>query len=233
MFVRFFEGLPATTLTASVLALCLSACAQTSRVSSDVAPSALKSANKAVAVVRVGAASPTCINVGLLFGTREGEGYRRGKAVDVINVNSILEPAVAEIELDPGEHHIIGYACGKAKSVAVITAKTDHQIYATSYASFKLAAGEIVNIGYLQFNVSHTGRNALGRALDIRVGVVDWPLAELERYKQKRPEIFAKMTTRLMTISDRGQPAPTGDECAQLKSLRDAGKVQTLPASCA
>ena len=216
-----------------VLLTGIAGCSQTSRVDPGITPTALKALGKAVAILRIGSASPACINVVVLFGTREGEGYRRGKAINVANVNSILEPAVAEVELDAGEHHIIGYACGKAHGFSIIAAKTDGQIYATSFASFKLAPGEIVNLGFLQFNVSRYGRNAISRPIDTRVGVIDWPLAELERFKLKRPEIYAKMTTRLLTITDRGPHEPTGDECVTLKALKAEGKVQTLPPSCA
>lgn len=217
----------------SIICLQLTACSKTSRVDPGITPAALKSSGKAVAILRIGSASSVCINVAVLFGTREGEGYRRGQSINVANVNSILEPAVAEVEMDAGEHHIIGYACAKAHGVSIVAHKTDGQIYGTSLASFRLEPGEIVNLGYLQINVSRYGRNAIGRPIDTRVGVVDWPLAELERYKQKRPEIYAKMTTRLLTITDDGPHAPTAGECTTLKAMQAQGKVQTLPPSCA
>jgi hypothetical protein len=213
--------------------LLAAACSKTSRVDAAITPAALKSTGKAVAVLRIGSASPVCINVAVLFGTREGEGFRRGQSINVANVGSILEPAVAEVELDAGEHHIIGYGCAKAHGVSIIAHKTDGQIYGTSFASFKLEPGEIVNLGFLHMNVSRYGRNALGRPIDTVVHVTDWPLAELERYKQKRPEIYAKMSTRLLTITDRGPHTPSGDECTTLKAMKAEGKVQTLPPSCA
>jgi hypothetical protein len=184
-------------------------------------------------VMRIGSASPVCINVAVLLGTPEGAGYRRYKSIAVSNIHSILEPAVAETELDAGTYHVIGYGCAKAKGVAVIAEKADGTLYASSFASFKVEPGEIVNVGYLEFNVSKVGHNALGRPLDIRVGVIDWPLNELERYKQKRPEMFAKMTTRLMVATDLGPRDPTADECGRLRQMKSEGKVQTLPATCA
>jgi hypothetical protein len=62
--------------------------------------------------------------------------------------------------------------------------------------------------------------------------VTDWPLAELERYKAKRPHIYAQMKTRLMTVTPRARP-PTSQECARLRALRAEGKVQQLPPECA
>ena len=61
--------------------------------------------------MRVGAASPYCVNVAVLLGVREGEGFRRHQGITVMNVRSLVEPAVAEIELDPGEYHIVAYRC--------------------------------------------------------------------------------------------------------------------------
>jgi hypothetical protein len=218
---------------AALLSFALTGCGGTSRVDASLTPAQLKSTNTAVAVMRIGSASPNCINVAVLLGTPEGAGYRRYKSIAVANIHSILEPAVAETELEAGTYHVIGYGCAKAKGVAVVAEKADGTLYASSFASFKVEPGEIVNVGYLQFNVSHVGRNAIGRPLDIRVGVIDWPLNELERYKLKRPEMFAKMTTRLMVATDRGPRDPTADECGRLRQLKTEGKVQTLPATCA
>jgi hypothetical protein len=211
----------------------LTGCGGTSRVDSSITTTQLKSTNTAVAIMRIGSASPVCVNVAVLLGTPEGAGYRRYKSIAVANIHSILEPAVAETELAAGTYHIIGYGCAKAKGVAVIAEKADGTLYASSFASFKVEPGEIVNVGYLEFNVSRFGQNAIGRPLDIRVGVIDWPLNELERYKQKRPEMFAKMTTRLMVATDRSARDPNADECGRLKQLKIEGKVQTLPAVCA
>jgi hypothetical protein len=217
---------------AGFLPLALSGCGGTSRVDANVSPAQLRTDNKAVAVMRIGSASPSCVNVAVLLGRPEGAGFRRYKAISVTNVHSILEPAVAETELEAGTYHVIGYGCAKAKGVAIVAEKADGTLYATSFASFKVEPGEIVNVGYLQFNVSRYGQNAIGRPIDVKVGVIDWPLNELERFKHKRPEIFAKMTTRLMTVTDLGPHAPTSDECGRLKALKAEGKVQSLPPTC-
>ena len=63
--------------------------------------------------------------------------------------------------------------------------------------------------------------------------MTDWPLAELERYKAKRPHIYAQMKTRLMTVTPQGQGPPTSQDCARLKALKAEGKVQELPPECA
>ena len=171
-------------------------------------------------------------HVAVLLGTRAGEGFRRGQVIKVANERSLAEVAVAEVELEPGEHHVIGYACNNDRGTKTVMDKADPTIYRTSYAAFAVKPGEVVNVGYLHFGASHLGRSAFGRPLRIDVSVTDWPLAELERFKAKRPGLFAQMTTRLMTVTSRAPHVPGGDECKRLRELQSQGKMQTLPAAC-
>jgi hypothetical protein len=216
----------------SLAASSLAGCAQTSKVDANVSTTALAQQNKSVALMRIGAASPNCTHVAVLLGTRDGDAYRRGQIIKVANVRSLAEPAVAEVELDPGEHHVIGYACQTERGTKTVMDKADPQAYRTSYASFAVKPGEVVNVGYLHFGASHTGRSAFGRPLRIDVSVSDWPLQEMDQFKARRPALFAQMTTRLMIAHDRGPHVPSGDECVRMKALQAEGKLQTLPAAC-
>jgi hypothetical protein len=182
--------------------------------------------------MRVGAASPSCINVAVLLGVREGEGYRRHQGITVANVRSLTEPAVAEVELDPGEYHVLAYRCQTAKDVKTLSDSDGGQLYRTSYASFTLQAGEIVNVGYLHVGASRVGRSSFGRPVEVDIDVTDWPLAELDRFKARRPQIYAQMTTRLMIVTPRGEAELGPKECARLKALQAEGKVQQLPEAC-
>src|SRR6185503_14218659 len=199
--------------------LLLAGCTQTSRVDDNLSTASLAETRKGVAVMRVGAASPTCVNVAVLLGVREGEGYRRHQGITVANVRSITEPAVAEVELDPGEYHVLAYRCqnagGTVKQVDD-NAGPGGQLYRTSYASFTLQAGEIVNVGYLHLVAWRHGNNALGRPMEMEIEITDWPLAELDRFKAKRPHIYAQMTTRLMKAMPQEPGAPGPQECARL-----------------
>jgi hypothetical protein len=96
-----------------------------------------------------------------------------------------------------------------------------------------LEPGEVVNVGYLHVNASRVGRSSFGRPVETYIDVSDWPLAELDRFKAKRPHIYAQMTTRLMTVTPTEQGPPTSQDCARLKALRAEGKVQQLPSECA
>lgn len=207
-------------------------CAQTSRVADDISPAALNRNTKAVAVMRIGAAGPDCLNVGVLLGVREGTGYRRHQVIGVASVRTLAEPAVAEVELAPGEYHLIGYSCVKKRGAVAVADDAGGQIYRTSYASFTVQAGEIINVGFLRFNASHVGRSAFGRPLRLSVAVTDWPLAELDQFKQKRPHIYAHMKTRLMTVHSLTPGDPSLSDCDRMRALKAQGKLQSLSASC-
>jgi hypothetical protein len=197
-----------------------------------VTTAALAQTKKAVAVMRIGAASPSCLNVAVLLGVREGEGYRRHQVITVVNVRSLTEPAVAEVELDPGEYHVLGYKCVKANTAVTLADSAGGNLYRTSYASFALRAGEVVNVGYLHVGASRVGRSSFGRPVEVDVDVTDWPLAELDRFKARRPQVYAQMTTRLMTVTPLEPAEPGVQECARLAALKAEGKVQQLPAPC-
>ncbi len=211
----------------------LAGCTQTSHVDGELSTASLTQTKKAVAVMRVGAASPKCINVAVLLGVREGEGFRRHQGITVMNVRSLTEPAVAEVELDPGEYHVVAYRCQTQRGVTTLQDSDGGQLYRESYASFRLEPGEVVNVGYLHVNASRVGRSSFGRPVEAYIDVTDWPLAELDRFKAKRPHLFAQMKTRLMTVTPPGRGPPTSQDCARLKALKAEGKVQELPPECA
>jgi hypothetical protein len=217
---------------AGILAIA-AGCAQTSRVDDDLTTAALAQTGKAVAVMRVGAASPSCLHVTVLLGVREGQGYRARKRIQVVNVRSVTEPAVAEFELEPGEYHVLAYGCYTERSIKAVGDAAGGQLYGTSFASFVLNPGEIVNVGYLHIGVSRYGRNAFGRPVRVDIDVTDWPLNELDRFKARRPQIYAQMTTRLMSVTPRGSAPPGPEDCARLSALKAEGKVQELPPACA
>jgi hypothetical protein len=127
---------------------------------------------------------------------------------------------------------VLAYRCqGASGNVKTVDDNAGGQLYRTSYASFTLQAGEIVNVGYLHLHAWRHGHNTFGRPVEMDIEITDWPLAELDRFKAKRPQIYAQMTTRLMKVPR--QPGELGlQECARLKALLAEGKVQQLPSAC-
>ena len=219
------------------MALCavgaaLAGCVQTSHVDEAVTPAKLATSNKAVAVMRLGSASASCINVRVLLGTRQGEGYVRNQAVTVANVRSLTQSQVAEVELAPGEYHVIGYACMAEKGNTYITDPAGGPLYGTSFAHFTLGAGEIVNVGYFHFGASHEGRSVFGRGVRADIEISDWPLAEIERFQKARPTIYAQMKTRLMVLNDTPSTEDSKRTCEKWAALKADGKVQELPPGC-
>jgi hypothetical protein len=214
-------------------AMLVAGCTQTTQVDESVTTASLNQTRKAVAVMRVGAASPSCINVAVLLGVRDGEGFRRHQGITVMNVRSLTEPAVAEVELDPGEYHVLAYRCQTQKGTKTVHDTADMPgIYRTSLASFVLHSSEIVNVGYLHVEAWRDGRNTFGRPTRVEIEVTDWPLNELDRFKASRPHLFAQMKTRLMSVSAAGKGPPSSQDCARLKVLKAEGKVQELPREC-
>ncbi len=64
------------------------------------------------------------------------------------------------------------------------------------------------------------------------IGVSRDPVKKLDRFKAKRPQIYAQMKTRLMTVASTLPGPPSSQECARLKKLKAEGKVQELPREC-
>ena len=205
---------------------------QTSRVEDTVTPQKLAITKKAVAVMRLGTAAATCLHIRLLLGTREGDGYRRGQVVTVTQLKSTTQSQVAEIELDPGEHHIIGFSCVAEQGQTFVNDPSDqYGLFRTSYARFTLAAGEIVNVGYFHFN-AHKTKSAFGAGAKPTVEISDWPLPEIERFKKLRPAVFAQMTTRLMVLGDPASLETEQSDCASYRKLKSEGKVANVPKAC-
>lgn len=214
-------------------AVALSACADTSRVTETVTNSELARSRTAVALVKIGSADPMCTRAAVLVGVRDGANFRAVKQIDVVGLRSPFAPAVSEVELAAGEYHVLGYSCATAAGKQFAFSSSVENTYRASLASFRLAEGEIVNVGYLQVHARPARRNVLSRTVPLNIAVTDWPMAEIERFRQQRPNLFAAMTVRLMTVTPN---APVREdvarECSELKALQAAGKVQELPARC-
>ena len=221
-------GTAATVATTILLA----GCVKTTRIDDATTPETLAKSRKAVALMRIGAASTACVNVIARLGQRSGEGFRIVRSVTVADVKTLSDIAVVEVELDPGEYPVVGYSCVQRRGQTEIGSSDGHGLQKNSYARFTLAAGEVVNVGYLHFNAAHVNYSLFGRPVRTMVSVTDWPFAEIERFKTLRPKVYAQMTTRLMVVTNGPDRELTADNCAALKSMQAEGKVAAVPAAC-
>jgi hypothetical protein len=206
----------------------------TSRVGDELTTTSLSQSKKAVALIKLGAADPLCTVLSAGIGVREGESFKLLQVARI--VRKAEETAVAELELGTGEYHVVSYACTRAKGGAVLLAQpAGNGVYKKSYASFNIAPGEILNVGYLQLvPTGQTPVAANTSILHVRLAVTDWPLLELDRFKKQRPNLYAQMKTRLMTVHKVEPPTLQQIQalCAEMKKLQSAGKMQNLPAAC-
>lgn len=143
--------------------------------------------------------------VNAILATPSGDGYRM--VADVVRP-LLGSTNVSEIELNPGEYHLVQYTCtnlkselGRARRVKDTLGKFEGiYTFRESYASFRVEAGEIVNVGSLAVRVI-TLPNIVG------VEVEDWPTWEVDLFRKERPTLYAQMKTRLMTVT-KAPPAP-------------------------
>jgi hypothetical protein len=213
------------------LAALTSACGGTSRVDDALTATSLSQSRKAVALIKLGAADPMCSVLQAGIGVREGSQYR---IVETARIHrSAKDTAVAELELGAGEYHVVSYICNRPGGAVQMADAAGGGMFKTSFASFSLAPGEILNVGYLQLVPVASTQVAYGRIMAVRLVVTDWPLGELERFKQQRPHLYAGMRTRLMAVP-KVEPIRQQIEaqCAQIRRLQAEGKVQNLPPMC-
>jgi hypothetical protein len=204
----------------------------TSRVGDELTAAALSQTKKAVALIKLGAADPLCTTLVAGIGVREGGNFRHVQFARIVRKAS--ETAVAELELGAGEYHVVSYSCARQGRAVLLAEPLGSGLYKTSYASFNVAPGETLNVGYLQL-VPVGASQFDARVLHVRLAVTDWPLAELDRFKQQRPNLYAQMKTRLMTVHKVQPPtaAQVQAACAEMRKLQADGKIQQLPALCA
>jgi len=216
------------------IAVLAAGCTGTSRVGDELTTTSLGQAKKSVALIKLGAADPLCTVLAAGIGVREGDNFKLMQTARI--VRKAGETAVAELELGTGEYHVVSYTCTRQQGGAVLLAQpAGNGVFTKSYASFSIAPGEILNIGYLHLiPIGSQQAAAYTRVLQVGIAVTDWPLAEIERFKQQRPNLYAQMKTRLMKVH-KVEP-PTAQQvltkCAEMKKLQSDGKIQNLPAMC-
>jgi len=155
-------------------------CGGTSRVGDELTAGSLSQTKKAVVLIKLGAADPLCNVLAAGIGVREGRDFRVVQTARI--VRKAGEAAVAELELGNGEYHVVSYSCARQGGAVLLAEPVGNGRYKRSYASFNIASGEILNVGYLQLVPMGSTDVAYTRVLHVRIAVTDWPLAEFDRF---------------------------------------------------
>jgi hypothetical protein len=222
--MRFFHACVTT-------ALLLTGCSNVKVAEQLVEAPTLRDNKQAIGFFRLGKPDPSCLQIGVQLGMREGPLFLPGQQR---KLNQTAVTQVVEMILPAGEYHIVSFSCFRARSTLVLSDPHGNGLMRRSYASFTLTPGEIVNLGEIQLVDKKRTPGVWGSFHEIGVEVSDWSLAELERFKSQRPKHFAEMKTRLLTVP---QSAPTPGQipklCEDAKRMQSEGKLQNLPAQCA
>lgn len=217
-----------------LLGTLLAGCAQTTRVDDALITTAAGQQKTGLVLLKIGTDDdPVCAaNIGV----KENDLYRTVKTVRVIQKRN--EPGIAEFELPPGEYHITALFCHTATDQRVFMADQPFGgltgMANKSFASFSISAGEVVNIGAIRPILVRFQNKILYEDIETDFAVSDWTLADIEKFRQKRPNLYARMRTRLMAVI--GKPVPTAREaeatCAEFRKLKSEGKLQNVPGDC-
>jgi hypothetical protein len=206
----------------------------TSRVSDELmTTSALAQDKKAVALIKLGAADPACTALVAGIGARDNEAFKLVHTARIVQKSG--EATVAELALEPGEYHVVSYLCTRPNGAHLMLAEPlGGGRFKKSYANFTLQAGEVINVGFLRLVPLGATQATFSRVLLVGVVATDWPMPELENFKQQRPALYAQMKTRLMTVPKIVPPTAEqiATRCAEMKKLQAEGKIQNLPSIC-
>ena len=217
------NGIVGAAAGAIIAATGLSGCGTSTRMMVEPSTGTLADKGRGVVVVKFSMPYEACRQQVLLLGTREGNGHRVVAKLMATGAAPATTANAAETELAAGEYQLLGYVCQRARSF--VNVGNEGGPYTSSLGRFTVKGGEVVNIGHLVFTRAQK---------DVKVEVSDWALADLNRYRDERPKLFAGMTTRLVELKA-GVPMPAAEKsekCDQLAELKAAGKVQGLPKGC-
>ncbi len=216
------RGIAALMLSAAALT---TGCGSSTRVPIEPSIQVLAEKKRGVVVMQFAMPDEDCKQQFLSIGVREGNGHRMVRRLMATGAAPATTANAAEAELEPGEYHVLGYVCRRARSSVGVG--TDGGPYTTPLGSFTLGPGKVVNIGRITFKSVWGSRQ-------VKIAVGDWAIADLNRFRDERPKLFAGMQTRLLDIRA-GKPLTAEekeDRCGQIAELKATGKVQNMPKAC-
>lgn len=219
-------------------ALLTSGCAGTSNVSDVLTAGDLARQKKGVAVLRAQILGHGCSGGTLTIGKKVADIYSAVRTIQTTASAAASGNDVMQVELPPDEYHVINVSCGLQSGRTMTTIALGQKDgtnllgfggdYKRSFASFRLQAGEIVNVGSLTVMSSGGGGSA-------HLTVTDLPAASRERFKKERPNLAAQITTRLMVVHRAPMSADERRQvCATYEELKAfvPALAAKMPAEC-
>ena len=165
----------------------------------DITRKQLLKEKKGVLVIDVNAVGYKCINVLMDFSMKNKSGELRSSSQQEgrSNVASFAhaKSRLQQIKINPGTYHLVSATCIRHGSYPTYTS-TKNSIfgpYNTSFASFKIKAGEIVNVGVINLRIAKDKK--------VLVSINNISSQVRKEMKSERPLIYKQMKTRLMKIT--------------------------------
>jgi hypothetical protein len=220
--------------------LLIGGCGITSTVSDDVSLTSLTAASQAVAIITVSIDGETCPLATIQLAKRSAAGYEATTSFSIntskFSLSGLIAGSIPQVPLAAGEHHIVSYLCSAQSGNTTYTTTIGQKqgaffgiggTYKKSLANFTLAAGEVVDIGYLRII-------PVGVAQIVTFHIQDQPPSVMEQLQKTKPKLFAQMKTRLMNVVS---PAMTDDQrkvyCEMMARMASTqAKPTALPTVC-
>ncbi|MEQ1671377.1 MAG: hypothetical protein ABL893_11000 [Hyphomicrobium sp.] len=170
-----------------------------------VTPATLEKAKQGLALVILGR-DMGCFDSMMIVAVRDGDRFSAKKAVKP-PLYADRSTNVSQMELDPGDYYVVNYVCGKKSDSAdrykikQITLGGDPDMglltnyFPNSFATFRVAAGEVVNLGSLNFQLSDDEKS-------LAIQVSEWPEEEEIRFRNSHPKLAEHMKTRLLSVTN-------------------------------
>jgi hypothetical protein len=191
---------------ALLVTLLLPACNAAPRLDAGLTPTALAKSNNAVVILVGTFSGETCGPYTMQLGQRVGDKLQPVKSFTFLNGETSGKNYPA-VELPAGEYHVLELSCHPGPSLGRERYGYQTGPYEVSFASFKVAAGEVVNLGSL------VAVNVMQGAPYLKV--VPIPSSALEPFARASPTVAAALVSRPMTLDPAWQK-PNMDLCKRL-----------------
>jgi hypothetical protein len=187
---------------AVVFGCLFSGCAATTSASDILTQGALEKSKSGVAILKAEILGHGCTGGTITLATKRGQTFDAVQTLQTIGASPAITSDVMSIELPPNEYHVVNVACqmqsGRTRTT-ISLGKRDGGVlgfggeFKSSYASFRIATGEIVNLGALTVMSGFLG--------SAHLSVTDLPTNSLDRFRKEKPNLAKEMVTRHLVVS--------------------------------